>query len=67
MSGAEGSTDIPSWVKDEGYKPPRVGETGKEYARRVLDNKYGPGNWDRGTKSEYSVIPKWADRHFQNP
>jgi phage-related protein len=63
LSGKEGATDIPSWV--DKYPPPRVGENGKDYATRVLNHKYGEGNWNPGPGSEYSQIQKWADRHFE--
>jgi hypothetical protein len=62
--GAAGATDAPSWVKGEA---PNVGESGKAFAARMLDAKYGPGNWKKGPRSEYSQIQKWADRHFEDP
>lgn len=65
VSGKAGATDPPSWVKTDGYKPPRVGEDGEAYANRVLDHKYGPGNWPRGPGTEHNQIQKWADRHFE--
>ena len=66
LSGKTGSTDIPSWVKNEGYRDPRLGESGEDYATRLLDHKYGEGNWRRGPGTEFSKIQKWADRHFSN-
>jgi hypothetical protein len=67
VSGKAGATDPPSWVKNDGYKPPRAGENGETYANRVLDHKYGPGNWTRGPGTEHNQIQKWADRHFKDP
>jgi hypothetical protein len=62
--GKAGATDIPSWVN----AVPNVGESGKDFARRVMDDRYGKGNWsDTGARSEYNKIKKWADRHFQKP
>ena len=61
--GKIGATDKPSWVKDE----PNVGESGKEFAERMMNGKYGEGNWsDRGPRSEFNKIKKWADRHFED-
>jgi hypothetical protein len=65
QTGAEGATDIPSWVRDEGYAPPRAGERGEDYATRLMNHKYGEGNWKRGPGTEHNQIQKWADRHFQ--
>lgn len=64
--GKKGATDIPSWAKG---KKPRAGESGKDFAKRVLDERYGEGNWnktpkDRGPKSEFNRLKKYGDRHF---
>jgi hypothetical protein len=62
--GKAGATDIPSWVSDS----PNVGESGKEFARRIMDKRYGKGNWSgTGPDSEFNRIKKWADRHFEDP
>ena len=63
-SGKDGSKDTPSWVKNEGLRP-YVGESGKDFATRVLDAKYGKGNWKKGSKTEFSQIQKWGDRAFE--
>ena len=65
LTGKEGATDIPSWVKDEGYPPPRVGERSQDYAARILDHKFGVGKWKRGPTEPYNEIEKWARRHFK--
>lgn len=70
QTGKAGATDIPSWVKDDGYRPPRVGEKGEAYATRLMNNKFG-NDWPRGAdkeirETEFSQIKKWADRHFRN-
>jgi hypothetical protein len=67
QTGKEAATDIPSWVKNEHYPSPRVGEHSADYAARILDHKYGPGNWQKGPTSEYNQIEKWARRHFEDP
>ena len=62
-SGKEKANDAPDWAK--GNKP-NPGESGKDFAERLLNSKYGSGNW-RGTGpgSEYSRLKKWGDRGFK--
>ncbi|MEO7330935.1 MAG: RHS repeat-associated core domain-containing protein [Minicystis sp.] len=64
LSGKEGAKDVPSWIRGS---RPRVGENGNDFARRVLDEKYGTGQWKSGPGSEHNQIRKWADRSFQEP
>ncbi|MBQ3115966.1 MAG: hypothetical protein IJC07_02950 [Clostridia bacterium] len=58
-SDKDRSTDKPSWVNrgmlDEG-------KSAKQNAKRLLDIKWGPGNWGKGPGSEYSKIIKWLIR-----
>ncbi len=62
-SGEEKATDVPSWAKGE---KPYVDESGKDFAKRLLDKKYGEGNWEgTGPGSEHSKIKKWRDRAFE--
>ncbi|MDM8527068.1 hypothetical protein QUF58_02545 [Anaerolineales bacterium HSG24] len=61
-TGKEGATDIPSWAEGE---QPFVEESGRDFARRVLDKKYGPKNHPTGPGSEFSKLKKYADRHFK--
>jgi len=63
-SGAEKATDVPSWARGE---RPLVGENGRDFAGRLLNNKYGESNWQRGAGSEFSKIQKWGDRGFEDP
>jgi hypothetical protein len=67
--GREGATDVPSWARGE---RPYVGESGKEYAKRVLDKQFGKGNWEtgkspkgKGPGSFFNQIKKYGDRHFE--
>jgi uncharacterized protein YukE len=60
--GKEGATNAPSWAKGEA---PKVGESGKDYAKRLLDERYGEGNYDTGPRSEYNKLKKYGDRHFK--
>jgi RHS repeat-associated protein len=64
LSGKEGAKDVPDWAK--GNKP-QVGEDGKTFAKRLLDEKYGPGEYQKGPGSEFNKIQKWGDRAFQDP
>ena len=59
-TGKEKSSDIPSWA--EGEKP-YLGESGKDYAKRLLDRKYGPGNYPEGPGSELNKLRKYGDRN----
>ncbi|MES2728431.1 MAG: hypothetical protein V4643_15080 [Bacteroidota bacterium] len=62
ISGKEGAKDVPSWAK--GNKP-RIGENGDKFARRLLDEKYGKGNYSTKSNTEYSKIAKWGNRAFE--
>jgi hypothetical protein len=62
QSGKEGSTNIPSWAQGE---RPLVSENGTQYAKRLLDAKYGAGNYKTGADSEYNLLKKYGDRHFE--
>lgn len=64
VSGKDGAKDVPSWAKGE---KPYVGESGNDFADRVLTGKYGKGNYRKGPDSEYNKIRKWGDRAFENP
>jgi hypothetical protein len=59
----EASKDVPSWARG---KYPYVGENGKGYAERLMDDQYGRGNWSR-TGKEYKRLQKYGDRNFRNP
>ncbi len=61
LSGKEAAKDAPSWVRGQA---PRIGESGRDFARRLMDAKYGPGNYKTGPGSEFQSIQKYADRGF---
>jgi hypothetical protein len=65
QSGKESADNVPSWARGN---PRRVRETPRDYAKRLMDNRYGPGNW-RGTggQSEFNRIKKFGERGFRNP
>ncbi|MFW5754890.1 MAG: RHS repeat-associated core domain-containing protein, partial [Marinilabiliaceae bacterium] len=58
-SGKEKASDIPSWAKG---KKPLPGESGKDFAKRILDQRYGTGNYSKGPGSEYNKVKKYGDR-----
>ncbi len=62
VSGKEGAKDVPDWAK--GNKPFK-NENGKQFAKRLLNEKYGEGNYKTGPKTEYNQIQKWGDRSFE--
>jgi hypothetical protein len=59
QTGKEAASDVPSWAK--GQKP-REGESGNDFAERLLNEKYGKGNYKRGPNSEYNQLRKNGDR-----
>jgi RHS repeat-associated protein len=63
VGGKEGAKDVPSWAKGQ---RPNVGESGKDFADRLLGEKYGD-SYETGPKSEHNKIRKWGDRAFIDP
>lgn len=63
VGGKEGAKDVPSWAKGE---RPNVGESGKDFADRLLGDKYGD-EFPKGPGSEWNQIKKWGDRSFIDP
>ena len=61
LSGKEKASDIPSWVDKSGARR-KPGETPADAATRVLDEKYGAGNYDTGPTSEFNRLKKWIER-----
>jgi hypothetical protein len=65
QSGKEAASDVPSWARGI---PRRVGETPNDYAERLMDQRYGPGNWKRtGSNTEFNRIKKFGERAFRDP
>ena len=64
LSGKEGTKDIPSWARG---KYPYVGETGRQFARRLMDQQYGRGNWESNRKDQFNQLKKCGDRSFHDP
>ena len=58
-SGKEKGSDTPNWAKG---KKPNTGEKPSDFAKRLMDEKAGRGNWKEGAKSEYNKLKKYAER-----
>ncbi len=63
QTGKEAASDIPSWARGIAR---RVGETPNDYAKRLMDDQYGPGNW-KPTNREFNQIKKFGERGFRDP
>lgn len=57
-SGKESASDIPSWAKGQTGD----GDTPRERAKDILDQRYGEGNYPTGPNSEYNKIKKNQER-----
>ncbi len=62
ISGKEGAKDVPSWAK--GNRPYKY-ESGKDFAKRLLDERYGKIRHKTGPRSDFNRIKKWGDRAFE--
>jgi hypothetical protein len=58
-SSKERSSDIPSWSRGKSALP---GENGNDYATKLLNEKYGKGNWKKGPNTEHNKLRKNKDR-----
>ena len=63
QSGKESSNDVPDFARGN---RPYVGESGDQFAKRILDQQFPNdiGNHKTGPNSDYSIIKKWGERHF---
>jgi RHS repeat-associated protein len=66
QTGKAAASDVPSWC--QGARP-MIRETGKDFARRLMDQQYGEGKWgsSRPRQQEFGKIKKWGDRNFRIP
>lgn len=58
-SGKERANNKPSWVNKGMIDK---GKSAEENAWRILNDKYGRGNWNKGPDSEFNKIKKWLTR-----
>ncbi len=63
LSGKEGATDIPSWARGARRM---LGETPRDFARRLMDDHFGRGNWSE-TGRDFQKLKKFGARSFQDP
>lgn len=52
------------YLDGQGHKPYK-NENGRDFAQRLMDMKYGKGNYKTKGNHEYSSIQKWGDREFE--
>lgn len=62
QSKKERASNVPSWVRGE---RPKKGENGRSFAKRMMDEHYGEGNWKKGAGTQYNKIQKYGDRFFK--
>lgn len=62
ISDKEGAKDVPDWAK--GNRPYKD-ESGKDFAQRLIEEKYDKTDYNTGPGSEFSRIKKWGDRSFE--
>ena len=67
LSGKEAATDAPSWIDKWPDARPGVHESGTTFATRMMNKKYGIGQWQRTGQqgTEFSQLKKFADRGFE--
>jgi len=61
-SGKEKASDAPSWAKV--YRP-KPNQKCQDFAKDILNAKYGEGNWRTGARTEYNKIVKWCQRSLK--
>ncbi len=47
------------------HERPLTTENGRDFAKRLLDDRYGAGNYPTGPGSEFNKIKKWGNRAFE--
>ena len=62
QSNKERSTDKPSWLSPDDVD---LSRSAQENARRLLNDKYGNGNWKPGASKEFNKIVKWINRSLK--
>jgi hypothetical protein len=67
LSKKEAATDIPSWTRKWPDARPGVHESGTTFATRMMNKRYGIGNWEKVGQQgiEFSELRKFGDRAFE--
>lgn len=53
LSAKDAANDVPSWAKGQ---RPLTTKNGREFAERLLNEKYGKGKYPTGPGSEFNKI-----------
>ncbi len=66
QSGKEAADNVPSWARGMSR---RLGETPDRYARRIMDDQWGKGQWegDPERMKDFRQIKKFGSRAFRDP
>lgn len=59
QTGKERATDKPSYV-NKGMVDRSL--SAQQNAKDILNNQFGPGNWNKGPGSDFNKIVKWINR-----
>ena len=62
LSDKDAAKDVPSWAQGQ---RPLTSENGRQFAERLLNDKYGKENYLTGPGTEFNKIKKWGDRAFE--
>jgi hypothetical protein len=67
LTDKEAATDIPSWTDKWPDARPGMEESGTTFATRMMNKKYGVGQWERTGQqgTEFSQLKKFGDRAFE--
>ena len=58
-TGKEKASDVPSWAAG---RKPEPSESGRDFADRLMRERYGAGRFATGPGSEHSRLRKFGDR-----
>ena len=61
-SGKERASDRPSWTNRDSVDPDL---SAQQNASKMLNEKYGAGNWKKGPGTEFNQIVKWITRSLK--
>jgi hypothetical protein len=67
LTGKEAANDVPSWIENWPDARPGVDESGTTFATRMMNKKYGAGDWEKVGEhnTEFSQLKKFGDRAFE--